>query len=376
MPFEFPKDHMAFMENALAGQDALLAKKPGDLGATYNKALMLLSIGRFEEGWPLFESRLKITDAIFSYDWFPVRRWEGENIAGKSVLLWLEQGVGDQVMAASMLPDLIAKGCDITVLADGRFAPLFRRSFPQITFYKTGDRVPERLRNWSFDVQFSVSDIGYIFRKDFDDFPRTAYIKPDPNKVAKLRAAYKTDSRPVIGFSWMSAELKRGVLKSIPPQLFGALLQHDNCKYVNLQYGDNDADMSVFDAMGCNYIVDRSIDPLLSLDDCAAQIAACDMVVSSSNSTVHLAGAMGVETSVIVPIGHGRAWYWFTSMRDSPWYPSLKIHRCPKIDQWEVPIVEAKLDLQAFACKFAPEVEKVKVCEIGGTTGYRLQHAY
>lgn len=338
----FDASHVAFIERAIAGHDAVLKDKPDDLHANYNKALLLLSIGRFEEGWPLFEWRLEVKDSIFKYDWFPIERWDRGDITGKNVLVWLEQGIGDQVMAVSMIPQLAAKAKSVVLMADRRFGEIFARSFPNVEFYKTGCKVPARLKAWDFDCQLSVSDLGSMFRKSFAEFTTEPYLKADPVKMAALRRKYlgKSDG-PLIGFSWMSANQNFGLQKSIPPAYFLPLAKMPGATYVSLQYGDHDIDKQAFRDLGADFIDDKSIDPLLSLDDCAAQIAACDMVISVSNSTVHLAGAMGVPVHALVPLGHGRVWYWHTGMNPSPWYPSVQIHRCEKVDDWSYAINSA-----------------------------------
>ncbi len=192
MKHEFDPTHINYIRDEIAKRDAILAEQPGNLEAIYNKALMLLSIGEFEEGWQLFDSRLDVPGSIFSYKWFPVERWDGESLKGKNVLLWLEQGIGDQVMGASMINDLAAEVESVLVMADRRFAPLFARSFPaNVSFYKFGDKITARMETWAFDCQLSMTDLGFMYRKTFEDFPGVPFLKPDPEKVAALRAKYQ-----------------------------------------------------------------------------------------------------------------------------------------------------------------------------------------
>lgn len=360
MTFKFSDSHLAFIDKAIAERDEVLKTSPDDLQANYNKALMMLSVGRFKEGWPLFDWRHKIPGSIFSYDHFPVDRWDGEDITGKDVLLWLEQGIGDQIMGASMVHELAAKARSIVLMADRRFAPLFKRSFPDnVTFYKTGEKVPERLLNWDFDCQLAFSDLGQMFRQSFDGFPGKPFLKADPEKVARLRKKYGTD-KPLIGFSWVSSNQKYGQLKTIPPREFASLLSTMGGRFVCLQYGDHPDELRELQSLkgfGTEVIVDEDVDPLLSLDDSAAQIAAMDMVVSVSNSTVHLAGALGVRTLALVPLGHGRVWYWFSEMDKSVWYPSVEIIRQFAIGDWADPLGRARREI----LKVAPDHIKL-VC--------------
>lgn len=340
--FRFSDSHMTFIRKSIAEREAVIAKDPDNLEAHYNRALMLLSIGEFDEGWKEFEWRLKVPNSIFKYEWFPVPRWDGKDIAGKHVLVWLEQGIGDQVMAARCLPLLADKAASVTLMADRRFAPIFRRSFPNVEFYRTGDAVPERCLKWDFDCQLSISDLGQMFLTSFGNLYRGPYLKPDAAKVAALRAKYLNgENKSLVGFSWVSENAGFGGLKSIPPDKFSKLLGFESNKYVSLQYGDHKTDLDYFRTINPDIIVDASVDPLLSLDDSAAQIAAMDLVISVSNSTVHLAGAMGVKTCALVPVGHGRVWYWHSEMAFSPWYPMVSVYRSEVPGEWDAPINNA-----------------------------------
>ncbi len=335
MKLQFSDEHMGFINTAIAERDAILAKDPQNIEARYNKALMLLSVGQFSEGWPLFDVRCELPDAIHKYDWFPVPRWDGSDITGKHVLLWLEQGIGDQIMAMAMVQRLADKAATVTMLADRRFRDICKRTFSSnVQFHMVGEHITPRLAKWDFDCQLSVTDLGRMFLRTGDDFNSKPYLKANPEKIAELRRKYKTDERPLIGFSWMSTNARFGNLKSIPPDQMRKLLSFKEFNYVNLQYGDNDSDEAALRALGCEFITDSSIDPLISLDDSAAQIAAMDMIVSVSNSTVHFAGALGVETIALVPLGHGRVWYWFTEHDNTPWYDSVKICRANKPGDW------------------------------------------
>ena len=343
MKLQFDQDHMDFIRKCIAERDAVLAEKPDDIEAKYNKALMLLSIGEFTEGWPLFDIRTELPNAIHKYSWFPVPRWDGSDISGKHVMLWLEQGIGDQIMAMSMLGRLAEKAASVVLLADRRFYDIVKRSFPaNVQMHRVGDHIPSRLRKWDFDCQISMSDMGQMFLRTGDDFNNKPYIKPDPALVEHFRRKYnKRPDRKLIGFSWMSANAQCGALKSIPPAIFERLLHFGGADFVSLQYGDNQDDLREFRKMGCDFVNDNDVDPLVSLEESAAQIAAMDMVVSVSNSTVHMAGAMGVKTLVLVPVGHGRAWYWFTGYNQAPWYDSVTVCRADDTEDWSDAINKA-----------------------------------
>lgn len=350
MELKFTDEHMGFINEAIAERDATLAKDPDNVEARYNKALMLLSIGKFSEAWPIFDVRFKV-DPIFSYDWFPVPRWDGTDITGKHVLVWLEQGIGDQIMSMAMVERTAAKAASVVLMADRRFAALCRRTFPNVEFHRVGDPLPERMKTWDFDYQLSMSDMGQMFLRTGDDFNSGAFLKPDAEKVARLRHRYGKSGKPLVGISWVSQNPRYGNLKSMSPDEFKVLLQFKQFQYVVLQYGASDADIAALRAVCPDLIYDPTIDPLLNLDDSASQIAAMDLVVSVSNSTVHFAGAMGVKTLALVPIGHGRVWYWFTGYSKSPWYDSVTICRSEDHNNWMQAITKAYNGLRLYSLR-------------------------
>src|SRR5205085_985425 len=97
MSFHFSPAHLKFVDESIADLDRRAAQHPQDLAPAYNKALLLLSVGRFAEGWKLWERRLELPGCKESYGHFPVPRWEGSDLAGKHVLVWFEQGIGDHI---------------------------------------------------------------------------------------------------------------------------------------------------------------------------------------------------------------------------------------------------------------------------------------
>ena len=321
-------DHAA---RALELLDAALAKDPTSIECNYNKSLWLLSSGRFVEGWPQWEWRLKLKTAKAGYDWFPVPQWKlGDDLAGKHVFVWMEQGVGDQILTSSMIPDLCAVAGSVTIHCYARLVPLFRRSFPKAIICKLGEPKPERMKTWAFDYQMSVSDLGLAFRKTFEDFPKhNGFLKADPKLVAEIRKRYgASDDFLLTGLSWRSTNYMIGGGKSMKLANIGHILTASNVKFVNLQYGDvADEIAEAKQRFGVDIINDPEIDQLINMDDFAAQVAAMDQVISTSNTCLHLAGALGVPTNGFIPRGASRIWYWFAERTDSPWYPSVELMR-------------------------------------------------
>jgi hypothetical protein len=145
----------------------------------------------------------------------------------------------------------------------------------------------------------------------------------------------KTDERLVVGLSWRSSNKKLEKAKSAALHVFEPLLKLPNCRFVDLQYGDTAAERdAVARDIGVRVEHLDDIDNMNDIDGLSALITACDLVVTVSNTTAHLCGALGKETYVLVPYGQARMWYWFHDRTDNPFYPDIKIRRQAKTHDW------------------------------------------
>src|SRR5262249_42734909 len=173
-------------------------------------------------------------------------------------------------------------------------------------------------------------------RPSLESFPRRAegYLVPDPARAAQLRQRLD-DGRRIVGLSWKSQNPRFEKAKSARLTDFEAVLRLPNCRFVDLQYGDTRADLDTA-ARDLGVYVEHldDIDNKNDIDGLAALMAACDAVVTVSNTTAHLAGALGRPTWVFVPYGHARLWYWFKERDDSPWYPHLRVRRQISGQSW------------------------------------------
>jgi tetratricopeptide (TPR) repeat protein len=316
---------------AIAAFDQALKLEPANTGPIVNRGMTYLAVARLAEGWDSFARRAE--DARFPSahrDW-PWPLWQGEDLAGKSILVWADQGIGDEVLYGSMIPDIAARAATCVVECAPRLVPLYRRSFPALDVFANDPSGKSALLQRSFDFQSSVIDLGRHLRRSMTAFSnRRSFLKADDDQIRMLRSRYLAaapDNR-LVGISWRSIAPGMDHQKSLPLTDFQPLLKVPGLTFINLQYGDVAADVANLDRQtGSRIVVDPSIDSLADLDSFAAQISALDAVVSVSNTAAHMAGALGVPTLVHVPDGRKRLWYWFTDGDYSPWYRSLRIYR-------------------------------------------------
>ena len=180
-----------------------------------------------------------------------------------------------------------------------------------------------------------MGDLGFWLRPERDGFPsRKNYLRADVKRRDILRTSYLDGSESIlIGLSWFSRNPEMGWEKSIDLKDWLPLLEVPGVTFVDLQYGDTFAQRETLQKQtGIEIIHDETVDQLADLDAFAAQVAAMDMVVSISNTTAHMAGALGVPTWVLlseVPL-----WRWFQDRTDSPWYPSVQLFRQRRSGGW------------------------------------------
>lgn len=321
---------------ALADYDAALALRPAFPPAVANRALALLITERLAEAWPSYRARIK---ALYGApDLTAGQPWDGSPLNGKRVLVWLEYGLGDEILFASLLPEVIAAAAHCTVVCSPRLRTLFARSFPKATVVPIGSSIAG-----DFDVRVPLTDLAQWLRPSTLAFPSHAgYLAPDRALVAELREQYRKDPQTrLVGLSWRSASGPTGRFKSTDLSQWNDLLKLDGATFVSLQYGDCADDIARAQASsGREIIHDRGIDSSGDLDRFAAQVAAMDLIVSVSNTTVHVAGALGRPVWALVPRGPGAHWYWFLNRTDNPWYPSARLFRQGEHGDWRTPIAE------------------------------------
>ncbi|MBY0510764.1 MAG: tetratricopeptide repeat protein [Rhodospirillaceae bacterium] len=318
---------LAVMDKAVA-----IVPQPGEL--RFKRALMALRCGQLETGWTDYDSRFVAeTERIPSWS-APPPFWSGEDLAGKSIVVRTEQGLGDEVLYSSMLPEVIARAGRCILECSPRMVPVFARTFPgaEVLRYKVQGVSVEPLEG--VDYQISIGSLGKFFRRRFDQFPRhEGYIKADPERTEQLRARYQrmAPGNKVVGLSWRSKNERLGGLKSSDLAAWRPILTVPGVTFVNLQYGDCAEELAAVKAeYGVDVIQDDDVNALKSVDDFFAQVAAMDLVISTSNTTVHAAGSLNIPAWVMLVTGPGTLWYWFLDRTNSPWYPSLRLFRQPR----------------------------------------------
>lgn len=308
--------------------------EPGHAEGAWNESVCRLLLGDFEHGWPLFESRWRSGQMLAELQ--PAQpRWDGRSSEGL-LMVWGEQGVGDQIHQLGMIDGLQDRR-ELILAVSEKLQPLVARSLPGIPVISL--RAAERQ---SCAVQMPLGSLGALFRKSWAAFPqRRSYLQADAVRVAEFRQRLGREGRRLVGLSWHSIAPKVGAAKSLQLAMLEKLLRRPELCFVDLQYGDTSAERRMArERFGVDVAHIDGLDLFNDLDGMAALVAACDAVVTISNTTAHLAGALGVNTLLMLPRGVARHWYWHEGRDDSPWYPSLRIYRQLRAGDWE-PVLDA-----------------------------------
>ena len=306
--------------------------------ARYHLADLLLAGDVFVEGWEHYEARwhLRGGGAV------PKRRfaapdWDGGALAGRTILVWGEQGIGEEIFFASMIGEVAAAAERVTVECDPRLMPLFARSFAaNVTPVGRTTPTDAALVAAPFALQCAAGSLARHLRGAPERFPHRAFLVADAAMTAaagRRQAALGEGLR--VGVSWRSqaANKRYRAAKSSSLADWGAILSVPGVRFVNLQYGDCGAELAGAESRFETVInVDPEVDQMASLDALAAQIAALDLVIATSVAAAHLAAALGVETWVLMP--HRHDWRWLWREDSSLWYPRARRFRQPAAGDW------------------------------------------
>lgn len=325
-------------EAALGFYDRILARHPEDAETHYQRAGTLLSQGRFAEGWAELPWRFKCHGSYQMHGRLTYPYWQGEPLGGRKIMVWTEQGLGEALILGTMLPDLFAQGAEVVLVCPPRLVPVFRAAFPTLGLIATGESAVDPALKANVGWQASVSELGRHLRPSFDAFTRKAYLRADPALTQELRGKYAAAAagRRIVGISWRSKGLGAQAEKTPDLAQWSRVLKTPGVLFINLQYGDCAEDLAALARdTGVHVFDDPTVDPMRDLVAFTAQVAAMDLIVSVSNTTVHFAGALGKPAWALIPSNRGRSWHWFVDRADSPWYPDVRLFRQPPAGAWD-----------------------------------------
>jgi len=290
--------------------------------AMVNKAHTLLSLGNFDEAWEFFEFRFKLENSGSISRKFEQSEWDGQKEGG-SILIWSEQGIGDQIMCLTFLSNLIDKFDKIIVACDERLIKIYQRSYNEQFCFISKDSDMDQL---TFDFHLPMFGLLKFFLSTKNhQKPMPSNIKIDVEKNKIISQNIKNDKKYIIGISWFSINPYSGKPRSYSLIDFLKPFHKNKDDYlcINLQYGAQNAEIeNAKKILGVDLINYDEINLYRDIDGLMTLASLCDHIISIDNSTVHLCGAAGFNTHILLT----RGWDWRWLDGRNIWYENTKCY--------------------------------------------------
>ncbi len=331
-------------EEALASYDRAISVKQHYADALMNRALCRLLVGRYPEGFADFEWRWETSTFSAQRPKFPTL--QTTNVGNNRVLVFSEQGLGDIIQFVRYLPLLARTGCELTFLT----RPKLMRLLQPLT---SGFEVVGSLTNQrQFDFQCALMSLPHLFGSDVESIPNSIpYLRAEPEMITRWRHRIGEGGFK-IGIAWQGnpqGKIDQG--RSIPLVHYLALARIEGVRLISLQKGfgaeqiNELQNQAAVESLGDDF--DSGPDAFI---DTAAVMSVVDLVITSDTAIAHLAGALACPTWV--PLKYVPAWQWMLDREDNPWYPTLRLFRQTRPDDWSSVFANIADELKAILIRF------------------------
>jgi len=337
---------------ALACFEAVLCRVPDHAEVQWNQALLWLDQGNLRQGWPAYESRWRTRLAPSC---FPLPLWDGTPLTNRTILVTAEQGIGDELLFASCVPDLLQQAGHVVIECEPRLAPLFVRSFPTATVYGAVRDDHHWLQQaLPLDVYSPGGSLPRFLRPTLESFPSQAgYLQPDmarralyQQRLAALGPGLK------VGLAWRSMRARTDPVQYTTLAQWADLLHIPGVQWVNLQYDEPEEELAAVQAQ-CGGQIHTWVDLDLrhDLDGVAALIAALDLVIAPHTAVAELAGGIGHEVWLLTTAAGDWASFGTTGY---PWHPQMRVLRQQQYGRWDEVLAQVANDVRRLATASHP----------------------
>ena len=329
----------------------MLEPENPDIHINYGLSLLLLGSDQnsWQKGWLEHEWRQRKSPAPFCQRFPDIRVLQVSQLnKNPKVLVWAEQGIGDECMYATCLPDLVAS-CGVEnciVECDRRLLALFQRSFP-------GLHVIERSQDYTHlpfqpDVQIACGSLPSLFRQRRENFPSPSFhFTPDPQRLDKWRQRFaELDGSLKVGIAW------RGGVDAVDTEKrnthllqWQSLLALPDVSFINLQYGEISDELKQLHRKYPQLCLHewQDFDVTEDIDDVFAVIDCLDLVIQIDNSSAHFAGCSATPVWNLIPFNP--QWRWQLQTDTTPWYSGMKLYRQAATKHWQPVLAKVQTDL-------------------------------
>jgi tetratricopeptide (TPR) repeat protein len=321
---------------AIAAFRRAIALRPAFAEAHLNLAVGLLQEGAYHEGWQEYEWRFRTADGRNPRQYATITEWDGGSVAGKALLVYQEQGLGDFLQCVRFIPELASRGARVVVACQPSMHSLLA-SVPGIAqTVAPNDRVD------GIDLVCPVFSLPRIFQITVETIPgKVPYLDAAADSIDRWRRRLPCDPDAVqVGIAWTgNPGHSNNRRRSLPEEALGVLLDIPGVMFHSLHTGAQDG--------GGIPAMHRYDGQLEDLAEVAALMRALDLVITVDTSFVHLAGGLGVPVWLL--LNFGGDWRWMRGRSNSPWYPTLRIFRQPRPGAWPAVLAEVRSALQERA---------------------------
>lgn len=330
-------------------QAAVLAPNSGKI--RFNLAVSLLRQGEFAQGWEEYEWRWRGGVRNLKAPNLPQPLWQGEDLADRTLLVHSEQGLGDVLQFVRYLPLLVHAGAHVILRAPAALERLLRSSLAGVTVIGPNTPQPQ------FDFHVPLMSLPRLFRTDPGNIPAGApYLAADPAAVAAWRRRLGADDNLRVGVVWSGNPNHKGDRqRSVAAAVLLPELINSGVRLYSLQKDVRPADHTAL--LQLSHAVTDLSPQLNDFADTAAALCALDLLISVDTSVVHLAGALGRPVWTMLPFTPD--WRWLLEREDSPWYPTLRLYRQKRRNDWSNVFESLRADLRRQAAHHAIDRDRL-----------------
>jgi lipoprotein NlpI len=322
---------------ALTDFDRAIALRPDHASAHFSKSVCLLQSGDLPRGWQEYEWRWRTPEMTIAWRHFTEPLWLGaEPIAGKTILLHAEQGLGDTLQFCRFVPPVAARGAKVILEVQQPLARLLADLPGAAQTVTHGEDLPP------FDLHCPLMSLPLALGTTLQTIPSSPYLAADPALVAGWRQRLAALRELRVGVVWAGAPGKgKDFRRSLTTGHLAPLADVSGVAFVSLQKGSAAAE-----ARGSRLLLHDHTSELHDFADTAALVGALDLVISVDTSVAHLAGALGRPLWLLTRFEAD--WRWMRGCEDSPWYPTARLFRQSAPGDWDgvvARVVEALREL-------------------------------
>ena len=335
--------HLGEIKKGISLLKKSLEIDPSNHEIKFNLGQMQIYNKELKEGWSNFQSRW----FYHNFKAVPFKSSKKQLTSLnklEKILIWAEQGVGDQIMYGSMFTEISKFSKKVTIKFDKRLIKIFEKKHKKINFVANSTDIKEE----EYDAHLPLGDLGIFFRKDLNSFKNVKfpYIDFDNKIYNEIKKTHKSQNKIIIGVSWTSKNVEMGHDKSINLMNLMPIFKLNDSIFLDLEYKDSELDKNIFyKETGIKIHKIKDIDYFNDILAVSSIINSCDLIITCSNVNAHIAGALGKKTYLLLPLGKGRLLNWGSENETSIWYPSVRIFQQKIPGDWTYPIKKIKEEI-------------------------------